>query len=278
LASILTSAPLAEAPVRNLLYGQRMFTTGAQTSLSYSYSPRLSISFQAGATRNQHVSQDQPLSVGNSYLLPNTTTGSAGVAVSYSLSPRTQIGGSISTVRISSSQMDAFTTTSQATMGWTFSRRWVVQLHGGVGVTNDVRQSSVQISSQPRPAGGGSLTFKSYEHTFIGSVDHTVSDSYGLGAASTSSAAFTWRWMRPGRSWWIESSFGWQQLQGNGLGDTSGWRTSAGVGRAIASHVSLFTQYAYLNYSGQLQTNPYAVDQSAVRMSLLWSPHPELQR
>jgi len=278
LASILTSAPLVESPVRNLLYGQRMFTSGVQTSLSYSYSPRLSLSFQAGAGRSQHVSDDQALGSSNSFLLPNTTTGSAGLGISYSLSPRTQIGGSVTSTRISSSAQDAYTTTTLATFGRALSRRWVVQLHGGAGVTNPVRQTSVQISTRPLPAGGGSLTFKTLEHTFLGSFDRTVSDSYGLGATSTSSAAFAWHWSRPGRRWWMESSLGWQLLQRNGLGDASGWRTTTGFGWTVGSHLALFTQYAYLNYSGQSQTGPYGVDQSAVRVSAIWSPHDEFHR
>jgi hypothetical protein len=279
LGSVLTGAPLLESPLRYLLYGQRMFTSGVQTSLSYSYSPRLTISFQGGASRSQHVSDDQANISQNLVVIPNTTTGSAGVTVSYSLSPRSQIGGTVTTTRVISAQQDAYTTISLANVGWTLARRWVLQLHGGVGFNNLVRPTSLQVSPHPLPAGGGSLTFKSFEHIFIGSFDHTVADAYGLGATSTSSAAFTWRWSRPGRPWWIESTFGWQQLvQPNGLGDISGWRTNAGFGRTIGAQLALLTQYGYLNYSGRQQNIPSAVDQSVVRVSLMWSPHPEYLR
>jgi hypothetical protein len=285
LASVLNGAPLVESPVRNLLYGQRMFTAGVQTSLSYSYSPRLSMTFQAGAGRNQQVF-DQTVSSANTAIIPNTTTGSAGVTLSYSLSPQSQIGGSVTTVRTSSSVLDSYTTTSLVSMGWTLARRWVVQLHGGVGVTNPVRLTSVQFESRPHPAAGGALTYRTFEHTFLGSFDRTVSDSYGLGASSTSNATFVWRWSRPGRSWWVETSLGWQQLQGNGLGDTSGLRTTAGFGRTLSAHVALFTQYAYLSYSGRLQQNVQqnvlqtlsSQDQSAMRVSIQWSPQSELLR
>jgi len=277
LASVLNSAPVVESPVQTLLYGQRMFTAGAQTTLSYSYSPRLSFAFDAGANRMQHVSDNRTVSSQSSYLILDTTSGHAGLSFSYSLSPHTQIGGSVNSTRVVS-QQDVYTTTSLATIGWALDRHWIVQLHGGVGVSNPVSLTTLQISTKPLPAGGGSLTYKTFEHAFMGSFDRSVSDSYGLGAASTSTAAFTWHWRRPGRSWWLESSFGWQQLQGNGFGDTMGWRTSAGLGRSIGPHLNLFTQYAYLNYSGRLQANPYGVDQSAVRVSMEWWPHAELRR
>src|SRR5262249_38092939 len=103
LASALTSAPAAQSPVQNLLYGSRMLSAGTQASLSYSYSPRLSFTFGGGASRTQHVSDDRGISTQNAFLLPDTTSGSANLAVSYSLSPFTQLGGSVNTDRISSS-------------------------------------------------------------------------------------------------------------------------------------------------------------------------------
>ena len=278
LASVLTSAPLVESPVRNLLYGQRMFTASAQASLSYSYSPRLSVTFSGGGGRTQHVSDGQASATTNTYLIPDTTSGNASMAISYSLSPLTQLGGSVTTTRISSSLQDAYTTTSLATLGRTLGRRWFLQIHGGVGVTNPVRQTFFTLSTTPHPAGGGSLGFKTFSHTLLASCDRTVSDSYGLGAATSSSANVSWRWRRPGNSWWLESSVGWQQLGGNALNNTSGWHSSAGFGRAVSTYLVLLTQYAYLNYSGQLEKSAYSLSQSAVRVSLVWTPHPDTLR
>lgn len=274
LASVLTTAPLVESPVRNLLYGQRMFTSSVQTSLSYSYSPRLSFTFAGGAGRSQHVSNDQPLGMQNTYLLPNTTSANANVTISYSLSPLTQLGGSVTTNRISSFMQDAYTTTSLASLGRTLGRRWLLQIHGGVGVTNPVRQTAIVFSTRPNPIVGGSLGFKTFSQTLVGSYDRTVVDSYGIGASTTSSAAASWRWGRPGSAWWLESSATWQELQGNFLANTSGWQTSVGFGRSIGTHLAVLTKCAYLDYSGQLQKSPYSLSQSAVRVSLVWTPNP----
>lgn len=271
LASVLTSAPLAQSPLLTLLYGQRIFTSSAQISLSHSYSPRLSVTFSGGGVRTQPVSDGQ-VSTANTSLIANTTSGNASVAISYSFSPLTQLGGTVTTNRISSSIQDAYTTTSLATLGRTLGRRWFMQIHGGVGVSNPVRQTSFALSTKPEPVAGGSLGFKTLSYTLLGAYDRTVSDSYGLGASTSSTATASWRWRPPRRAWWLESSVGWQQLGGNALTNTSGWNTSEGFGRAVGAHLALHTQYAYLHYSGQLSA--YRFSQSAVRVSLVWTPNP----
>jgi len=171
---------------------------------------------------------------------------------------------------------DAYTTTSLVTLGRTLASRWLLQVHGGVGVINPLRQTYFLLSTTPHPAAGGSLGYKTFSQSFLGSFDRTVSDSYGLGAATTSSAGVSWRGSRPGRAWWLESSAGWTQLQGNGVGNTSGWRATAGFGRTMGAHLVLFTQYAYVSYSGKLQNTRYGQDQSAARVSVVWSPHPQM--
>jgi hypothetical protein len=274
LAAILTSAPLAQSPLSNLLYGERMLTASAQTTLGYSYSPRLSFTFTTGASRSQHVSDNQGAIAQNSYLLANTTSGRASMTISYSLSPLTQIDGSLTTSRVSSSLMDTYTTTSLITLGRTLERRWLVQVRGGVGVTNVLRQTlSLVQPTTPRPAIGGTLGFKTFSHTLLSSYDLTVSDSYGLGASTSSSANISWRWDRPGSSWWLENSFGWQQLKSNALSDISisGWHATAAIGRRLGVHFSLRTEYSYLTSSGALQVVAYNLAQSAARVSVVWN-------
>jgi hypothetical protein len=273
LASIVTSAPLVESPLRTLLYGQRMFTSGMQTNFSYSSSPRLSFTFLAGANRSQHVSENA-LGANDAFLLPTTTSGTAGVTVSYSLSPLTQLSGNLNTARTSSAFEDVYTTISTVSLGHTFTRRWFLQVHGGLGIIHPVRQTSFLLTTRPRPIAGGSLGFKTFSHTVLGSFDRTVSDSYGLGAGATSSATLTWSWRRPGRVWWFESSLGWQQLQGNILTSTSGWNTTASLGRRLSNHIIFLTQYAYLKYSGGLQTAISSLSQSAARVSIVWNAQP----
>jgi hypothetical protein len=273
LASVLASAPLAESPVRNLLYGERVLTSSAQTSLSYSYSTRLSMIFSAGGGRMQTLPTNVP-GTQNRSLITNTTSGNASLGMSYSLAPRTQVGGSVTTTRISSSIQDAYITTSIASLGWTVARKWLIQIHGGVGVTNPVRQGLAQQAARQYPTAGGTLGFKTFSHTLLGSFDRGVGDQYGLGASTSSSASGSWHWERPGRPWWIESTFTWQHLYGNGLSSTIGWRTFTGFGQRITKHFAILTQYAYLDFSGRQQAFLYGLSQSAVRVSVIWNRRP----
>lgn len=274
----LTNSPLVESPLANLLYGQQVFTSSAQSTLSYSISPRLSVTLTGGGGRTQYISQNQATTPGTPPVLSNTTSGTAGATLSYSLSPVTQLGGTVTTNRISSSLIDAYTTTSLATFGRTLGQQWVLQLHGGVGFTNPVGQNYYAVPTKPLPAAGGSLAFKSTSHTLLGSIDHSVSDSYGLGSSSNSTATVAWRWRRYGSRWSLQSSLSWQQLQGNAVVNTSGWRATAGLNREFGPHLSMLWQYTYLKYSGGLETSVYSFSESAVRVSMIWTPQPNIPR
>ena len=279
LASIFTSAPTAQSPLRNLLYGQRMFTVGGQMSASYSHSPRLSFTFTGNGTRNQHVQDERLITAGNGYVLANTTAASGSASFNYSVSPLTQLGGTVTATRTLSSLYDSYTSTSILTVGRMFAGRWLLQAHGGIGFSKPLRfYTPGPLTTKTYPVGGGSIGFRTVAHTFLASLDRTVSDSYGTGASTSANANGTWRWSRPGNSWWVEAGGGWEQLQGNAVYNTSGWRTSVSVGRAVGAHTSLLTQYVYLNYSGRTSSLPYDVGQSAVRVSVVWTPHPENSR
>ena len=280
LAAAVTAAPLANSPALNLLYGSRTFTSAAQTSLSYSYSPRLSFATYASASRNQHVSDTLNIAGRNDHLIPSTTSGSVGVSFSYALSPVTQLGGSITGSRVSSSLLaDRFTTTSLGTLGRTLARRWLVQVHGGVGIISPIRVvgGPVNLSMRSLPVVGGTVGLRNFSHSILGTYERTAGDSYGIGATSTSSATVSWRWSRPGRPWWVESGVTWEQLQGSALSEMSGWRTTSGFGRAVGSHATLLTEYVYLRYSGR-QIGNGSFSESAVRVSMAWNKQPRPTR
>ena len=282
LASILNSAPVVESPARTLLYGERMFTSATRASLSYSYSRRFSVNFSVGAGRSQHLGESQnSLALAQSpYLLPTTTSGNASLGFSYSLSPRTQFGATVATSRVASDLYDGYSTSSTASLGRKLGRHWFLQIHGGVGLMNPLREISVQSNTSSQstglhPVAGGSLGFRTSSHTFLGSYDRTVSDSYGVGATTTSTSSATWRWSRPGVGWWLEGSFSWQVARRCRPGRCRpGYIQLAGhgeLGKQLGAHVALITQYVYLNYSGRLETSLYSQSQSAMRVSIVWT-------
>lgn len=272
----LTNPAVTISPVSTLLYGQRIFTASGGASLSYSYSPRLTISVTGNGNRTQTISSDQPLNNGVANLLPMTLGASGGFSFSYSLSPVSQIGGSVTTTWISSPIIGSYTTTSLLTLGRTFKRRWVTQVHGGTGVSSVLHSKFPSLPTQPRPVFGGSLGYKNYSSTLLGSYDRSTVDGYGLGASTTSTSNLAWVWRRPARSWWLDAGLGWQQLSGGGVGNISGWHTTLGLNRALSDHAVLRTQYAYLNYSGSnlgiIGEAAYSSSQSAIEISLSWVP------
>ena len=274
----LTNSPLVESPIANLLYGQGVLTSSAQSTLSHSISPRLSVTFTGGVGYTRYISQNQATTPGTPPVLSNTTSGTVGATLSYSLSPVMQLGGTVTTNRISSSLMDAYTTISMATFGRTLGQQWVLQLHGGVGFTNPVGQNYYATQTKPLPAAGGSLAFKTTSHTLLGSIDRSVSDSYGLGSSSSSTATVAWRWRRYGSLWSLQSGLSWQQLQGNAVVNTAGWRATAGLNREFGPHLAMLWQYTYLKYSGGLQASVYSFSESAVRVSMIWTPQPNIPR
>jgi hypothetical protein len=272
LGIVLTNSPLSQSPVNTLLYGEKMLTASARTSLSYSFSPRLSITFTGGGGRTQNVSQNQAVNLSNSYVIQATTSANAGVALSYSLSPLTQLGATVTATRTVSQLWDGYNTTSLATLGRTLGERWFMLVHGGFGVTSTVRSSTLGLGAEPQPVVGASLGYKTSSHTFLGTYDRTTAGSYGLGASTSSAATGTWHWRRPASSWWLETSGSWQQFTGNALANTSGWRATAGLNRAVGRHAFLSTQYSYQNYSGGLEGAIYHTAQSAVRVAVTWTP------
>jgi hypothetical protein len=272
----LTNSPTVDSPLASLLYGQRFFTSSARSTLSYSLSPRLFFTFTGGGGRTQYISQNQATTPGTSPVLSGTTSGTAGATLSYSLSPVMQLGGTVTTNRISSSLTDAYSTTSMATFGRALGTQWVLQLHGGVGFINPVGQNYYALQTKQLPVAGGSLAFKRTSHTILGAIDHTVVDAYGSGASTNSTVTVAWRWRPPGSLWSLQSSLTWQQLQGNALVDTSGWRATAGLNRELRPHLSMLWQYTYLKYSGGLQTSVYSFSENAVRVSMIWTPQPNV--
>ena len=276
LASLLTGAPLVESPARNLFFGERMFTSAVQTSLSYAPSPRLAITFSGSANRTQHLSDTQAGATQSNYLIPKTTAASAGLTVSYSRSARTQMSVSVSSSRVASSIQDVYTTTTTASLGRTMGRRWFLQVGGGIGVMNPVRSTYV-LPIKPQPVANASLGYRTLSHTFLGSYSHEASDSYGLGASSTSSISASWRG-RPPRPVLRIRTTGWQQLAGGAAyANSSGWRAEGGFGKSLGNHLALFTQCVYIRYSQQQASVP-PLSQTALRVSMIWNPEPHAFR
>lgn len=274
LGVLLTNAPLVQSPANSLVYGEKVLTASAKTSLSYAISPLLSIDITASGTRTQNISASQPGGGANAYLVPTAMSESAGLTLSYSASPVTQIGASLTESHSSSALFDGYTSIAQATFGRTIGQAWILQAHGGFSVTDSLGRVRAPAQVTPAPTGGGSLAYKAGAHTLLGSFDRATAETYGLGASTTSAANATWHWRPPSNAWWLEAGISWQQFSGGALSTISGWRSSFSWNRMAGTHTVLQTQYVYANYSSGPPASRYRSSQNAVRVTVTWMPIP----
>jgi hypothetical protein len=271
LASILTGAPIIETPAGILLYGYHSLNTAVQGNLSYEHSSRLRISFGAGAGRNQHLSSKADANYPN--LINQATSATANAALSYSLTPRTQIGGGFTSGRTFSPVAEGYAHSGSVSFSRRMGRGWLVQLHGGVGIFQPIR-SAYASPSGPQYLAGGNLAYKTFSHSFMVSIDRSLASSFALGGGNARTAQASWQWQRPGMRWGLSANVAQQQLDGLILIGTSSWRGSAGINLALNSQTALNGQYSYMSYSGASTGSlvPYSQAHSGVQLSVVWSP------
>ena len=274
-ASLLTGVPVIESPARTLFFGNRVFTSSASTSLGYAHSQRLSISFTASASRIQHLNfgHEQPIPQ-YAYLVPSALTGTAGVGVSYALTPRTQLGITATSERAFSRIEQSYVTNGTAYVGRTMGRHWFAQVHAGAGFVTSVRSTYPGRLGEV-PIYGASLGYKRYAHSFLVAHNRTLSQSYGVGASNMNTTSAAWQWSRPGRSWGLMSEYMRERSTGGVFGTFDGWRVGAGLTRNLGRHTMLETSYTYASYSSRATPSQFNSAQSGVQLAVVWMPHGE---
>jgi len=278
LASLITGAPLPDAPTRALLYGMRILTATGRTSLNYQYSPRTSVRIGFGLLRLQDLPSGN--SVERNALLGQSTSGSIDATIVHFLTPRTQIGATVTASRNFSRLQDAYIDTGSGFIARTLTQHWFVQGQAGIGTIRPVQQTGFTPTG-PEYIAGGSVGYHEHSHTLIASVNRTAGDAYAYGAGSTITAQAAWNWHRRGSPWALYSTFGEQQFLGVNSRNATGWLASAGFSRALSPQMALQAQYAFLNdslssFSGTVFSNSVSVH--SVRVALVWSPIAHLWR
>ena len=265
LASILTAAPLLDAPTRQVFFGDRLLNTSFLIGAAYK-KQRLTVGVSAAGTHTQSLSTSST----TTSLVPSANSGLVGLNLAYSLSPRTEVGASVSTLRTVSGLNDTYTSTVAATLAHRMSQRWFVQSHAGTGFQNATR-SVYPVSSGLQYIIGGGLGFKTYSHAFLANADRNISDAYGYGAGTNLSATGSWIWARPGRSWSIQASGGAQRLHTAGLSPFTGLLISVGFTEHLSGNTVASVSYAYLqNQTGVLGLSNQPIH--SIRVAFGWAP------
>jgi hypothetical protein len=271
IASMFTGAGAMEAPARSLLLGNRVLSYSANGSLNYAHSSRLSFHFATVSGGGQSRRGGQNGNPQEEYVVPRSLGLSAGMAMNYSFSPRTQLGLDVEESRTINRYQKVNSTSSTVSLGRKMGIRWFLSVNGGGSFTQSSQYSYVAPPSR-QVIGGGSLGFRTYTQTITANYTRGSSDAYGFAAGTVTNATVSWNWRRPGSRWSIFASSGQNQFRNTGFVSTSGWQTAGGISAQLIDRTSLSAQYVYFNtrgnYAGQL-TN---IAVHSVRLSLGWTP------
>ncbi len=274
LAPVLASSQLASSPEQGFLYGNRLLSASASMGLSWSPNGRSSVQVSISGARTQNHQDDvsnSGVNLSGLPLVPRSTSADVAVSYSYSFSPRTQFSISGSSTRIWSNYVNGYSSQGGLSLGRTLSPHWFIQVHAGAGVIT-YSQAAFPQPSTPQYLGGASIGYKVQSHTFLASYDRSIGDVYGLGASTTSGFNGAWNWRRPGSAWSLFSGFGYQQLTGSIFRNTTSWRASVGVARAVGRHIFMNMQYGYVQIPSNLSTAGANIQESGIVLSATWTP------
>jgi hypothetical protein len=259
-ATMLTGSAILDTPTRNLLLGNRVLSVSLQASIAYTHSSRLSFrfaSFAAGAQRVKGI---------DTGLLPSSKGINGGVAMSYSLSPRTQIGASADISHIYNSFQRSNVVSTMGSWGRKMGPRWFLRAGAGGAYNKSHGQPSTL-----QAIGEAAIGFWTFNHTFVASANRSATDPFGIAAAENTLIGGTWSW-HPATSWTVSSGFGYQRLKSVVFQELTGWRTGIGVSKSIGSGMTVTADYSYMNGTSLFLSTLADRSIHSARLSLSWSP------
>jgi len=270
-ASILTGTPILQTPGRNVLVGDRILSYTAQAGVNYAFSSRLHMHFGSFAAAGQTRLGGQDNVAPSNYVMPRTLGGDAGMGLSYSLSPRTDVGFDLGVNRTQNRIQTAYVNTATAFVSRKMGTHWFLRLQGG-GAYSVITDQTTGSPKTRQIIGGGSLGFQARTHTLIGSYTRSAADTFGFAVGAITSEAGAWSWRQPGSRWGLFASFSEQQTRNTGFSSLTGWQAAGGVTARLDSHATLSAQYVYLSNSGTYLGTFNNLAIHSVRLSLGWSP------
>lgn len=269
IASMLTGAPLLESPAQSMLLGNHIFSYSGQSNLSYAYSSRLVFHLSGISAAGQTRSNDSTLQSTN-YVLPRSTTLTAGAGFSYNLSPRTEIGFDGSEFELWNRFQRARGVNTSASLGRKMGQRWFMRVYAGASNTQSLRAGVIPPGSQV--IGGGSLGWRGYAQTVAATYDRGSYDTFGFAAGTNTTITAAWKRQRPGSRWTTFAAFAQQQMRNTGFASLSAWRASGGISMQLQRQVGVTLDYSHIRsvgtYAGQF--NEFTAD--SVRLSFGWMP------
>jgi hypothetical protein len=271
-ASMLTGAPLMQLPGRTVLAATRILSYSAQAGLEYALSSRMRLHFAGFAAAGQNrLAGDQQNTAPANYVMPRSLGANAGIGMTYSLSPRTDVGWDVSANRTVNHYQSAYVTSATASFGRKMGMHWFLRMQGG-GTYTDITEQTIGRAKASQIIGGGSLGFQTHAHTLTATYNRTATDNFGFAVGTITMTSGAWNWRRAGSRWGLSASFSQQQTRNAGFASLSGWEAGGGIVTNLNSHMTLSGQYVYLHDGGDYAGvfNTFSVQ--SVRLSLGWAP------
>jgi len=256
----------ASSPARDLLLADRILTYQLQAAMSYAHSTRLRFNFAAASAGGQ-----QSFDNNSTVVMPRTLGANAGVSMSYSLSPRTNIGLNVSENHTRNQFQDAYSTDASGLFGRMMGERWFLSITGGLSYTRMPDRGSGSFPSR-QMIGGASIGYRARAHTFLGGYHRSSSDAYGIAVGNNTNMSGSWYWRRPGSTWSTFATVGQHQIRNAGFTSLTGWRTNVGFVKTLSSQFSLTAEYSYLYTIGSYLSFANQRTIHSIRLSLRWHP------
>jgi hypothetical protein len=194
-----------------------------------------------------------------------------GIGMSYSFSPRTQIGLNVEGGRTINRYQHTNSTNADVSFGRKMGIRWFLSTNGGIALTQTTQHAYASPPTR-QVIGGASLGFRTYSQTFLASYNRSNSAAFGFAVGTITSATGSWNWRRPGSRWNISAGGGQNQIRGAGFVSTSGWQASGGISGTLTAGTTLSGQYVYYSTVGTYAGKANNLAVHSVRVTLGWSP------
>ncbi len=265
-----------ESAIRSGLLGGRVLSYGGQASLTYAYTPNLSVHFTGFGSGGQRLGDTVGTVTLPNYAMSRSLGGGGGMSYLIPVSPRTEVSVNLEEQYIHNKYQEALVTTGTVSFGRKMGERWFLRVYGG-GSTSDYLQQSIGQAKTTQAVGGGSLGFQMVTHTLTATYDRSATNSYGFSVGTNTNLNASWSWHKVGSPVTVFTGFSQQQQRSTGFLSISGWDASGGVSVNLGSQVSTSLTYAYLDTSARYPANQYNITTHSIRASLSLAPHPALR-
>ncbi len=262
-----SSTSLASSP-QTLVFGTRILSYGVNGGFTYKPTTRFSVNINGGGY--QSIARNHDNGSGQ-FLTPRTNVEHGGIALSYSLNPRTEIGVITEATQSHNALVDYRSFSYTGSYGRKLGTHWFASVQAGLG-TYQYLGNKTALPSGASIVTSGTLGYKDRENAWAVTYNRMVGDVYGLASSSSSSVFGSWNWKKPGKKWALQAFGGQQRLLGSSMGAITIWHGSAAVSRSLNRQTSVSLAYGYMSDAvAPVLTFSNGVAHS-VRLTIFWIP------